>query len=212
MFTGIIHGTGKITCFPKGRETLLNITPNFTWDEPLKIGESIAVSGVCLTVSQILPQGVFQAYASAETLASSTLTRYPLVNLERALKLCDRLGGHLVTGHVDSIGKVSSLKKKGQSLELMTGFPREIAPYIVAKGSVTLDGVSLTVNTKTASEFSVNLIPTTLETTTLSSLKEGGEVNIETDILGKYVESLLKSRLLEKKEGLTFSQLEQKGF
>ncbi|MDR1166138.1 MAG: riboflavin synthase [Deltaproteobacteria bacterium] len=191
MFTGIAQGVGEPALGGSGApEAQITVKPRFAWDSPLTLGESVSVSGVCLTVAEILPQGAFRAYASAETLARSALKSQALVNLERALRLSDRLGGHIVTGHVDGVGAVLSRARRGESLELKISLPRDLAPLVVAKGSVALDGVSLTVNLARPDFFTVNLIPATLAQTALAGLAAGARVNIETDIIGKYVQSL----------------------
>ncbi|MDR2442088.1 MAG: riboflavin synthase [Deltaproteobacteria bacterium] len=216
MFTGLVLGKGRIIARKPGHEeSELTVEPFFDWDEPLVIGESISVSGVCLTVTKVLAPKAFTAYASSFTLKVTTLGRENLVNLERALKLTDRLGGHIVTGHVDGLGRLLSIKPSGQSLICQFSFPNDLAPYIVAKGSIAIDGVSLTVNEVSGSNFSVNLIPQTSNVTTLSDLKAPRTVNLETDILGRYVRRLLEfSQNSNSKPsgGLTIEDLILKGF
>jgi riboflavin synthase len=158
-------------------------------------GESIAVNGACLTVESF-NSGCFTAYASAETLKCTNLAflrQGDMVNLERALHLGDSLGGHLVSGHVDALSEVIKISSSGSSLALRLSFPAELSGQIVAKGSVALDGVSLTVNACGENFFDVNVIPATQSATTVSGWRAGRKVNLETDLIGKYVERILKS-------------------
>ena len=214
MFTGLTLGMGEINRrLPKGAEFEVTVTAGFDWDSPLALGESIAVSGVCLTVTSVAPPRGFTAYASAETLARSTLGKAVKVNLERALALGDRLGGHLVSGHIDGPGTVMSIIRAGASLVYRFGVGPELSPFIVSKGSIAIDGVSLTVNEVTKSDFTVNLIPHTAGLTTLGFLKPGDQVNLETDVLGKYIHRLLQfDDRPRPAEGLTLDFLAKHGF
>jgi riboflavin synthase len=193
MFTGLVEGLGRLVRIEnQGKEARLEIRPEFAWPEP-KLGESIAVNGVCLTVNKWNDK-VFSADASGETLSHSNLGSLKLnqaVNLERALQLSDRLGGHLVTGHVDGIGKVLEKEKRGPFFWFKIGFPEPLRPFIVRKGSITVDGISLTVNEVQKSAFELTIIPHTLAQTTLGTIKAGDAVNLETDIIGKYVHQFL---------------------
>ena len=162
----------------------------------IKLGDSIAVDGACLTVTDIQPQG-FSVDVSPESLQRSTLGKKRAgdrVNLERALRLCDRLGGHLVSGHIDGLGVLSSREKSGEFIRLVFSAPEQLLKYIIEKGSVAVDGISLTVNTVTGRDFSVMIIPHTLEKTTLAGKGPGDQVNIENDLIGKYVEKLMGKR------------------
>jgi riboflavin synthase len=209
LFTGLVLGQGRLTCQPRdGNSASLTVTPEFDWEEKLDLGESVAVSGVCLTVETISGSG-FTAFASRETLAKTTLDRVKKVNLERALKLNDRLGGHLVSGHVDGCGLVKSITPNGSGLSLAFSLPRDLEMLVVPKGSVTVDGVSLTVNKVQGGVFTVQTIPATLARTTLADLTVGQEVNLETDLLGKYVQKLLNHRA---PKGITWEQLAEQGF
>jgi riboflavin synthase len=196
MFTGIIEGTGKIT----GKRTVgggiaYDFEAGFNLTEPEE-GESIAVSGTCLTAYNIRGRS-FCADVSPETLSRTKLGLIgpgSIVNLERALKLSDRLGGHLVSGHVDCLATVTSRKEIGNYTIFSFSLPMDQGRYIIEKGSITIDGVSLTVNSCGPGQFSVSIIPHTLKVTTLGALKVGSKVNIEVDIIGKYVEKLLAPR------------------
>ncbi len=193
MFTGLVMGLGRIVSAEKRTdETRFRIKALFNMDN-IVLGESIAVNGACLTV-ETAGQNEFTAYASAETLDKSNLGDLKpgsQVNLERALALGDRLGGHLVSGHVDCLAVVESATPVGQSVRLRLTFPEEFSVFVVPKGSVALDGVSLTVNECGAGFLTVNIIPSTQGATTIPSWKPGVTVNMETDMLGKYVLRML---------------------
>lgn len=213
MFTGLVEGVGKITATRRQAEGLrLGLAPPFAVEE-LALGESVSVSGACLTVVSI--QGrAFQVDVSPETLARSTLAVKKVgdqVNLERALRLGDRLGGHLVTGHVDALGALKERREGPAHLELTFELPESLAPLVIEKGSIAVDGVSLTVNAVQDQAFTVNIIPYTARDTTLGGLKTGDRVNLETDIIGKYVVRLLGA-YLPAKSGLTAEFLARHGF
>ncbi|MDR1040730.1 MAG: riboflavin synthase [Deltaproteobacteria bacterium] len=191
MFTGLVSGTGTVLSVRKsGPDAILTVRPGFAWDGPLALGESVSVSGVCLTVTAVLDQGSFETFASAETLSLTTLKTARNVNLERALRLCDRLGGHLVSGHVDGQAETVSAARDGRSVRLAFRAAPELLRLVVPKGSVCLDGVSLTVNSSAGGTFDVNVIPQTLEATTLGDLKPGDSANLECDLIARYVERL----------------------
>ncbi|THB71757.1 MAG: riboflavin synthase [Desulfovibrio sp.] len=196
MFTGLIEGTGKISALePRSGQTRLRIAPTFAM-QGFVHGESIAVNGACLTV-ETFSDTWFTAYASAETLSKTNLgalRQGDLVNLERALALGDRLGGHLVSGHVDCLATVASIEPAGESRIYRLNFPAPFGPQVVEKGSVTLDGISLTVNLCGPDFLTVNIIPATLEATTMGSWSPGTRVNLETDLIGKYVQRMLAAR------------------
>ncbi len=214
MFTGLTLGRGTITRrLPQGGEFELTIVADFDWSGPLEPGESIAVSGVCLTVTRAVGERGFAAYASGETLRRSTLGRVDQVNLERALALGDRLGGHLVSGHVDGPGTVLSISRAGSSLVYTFGAGPDLMPFVVPKGSIAIDGVSLTVNEVFETAFTVNLIPHTADITTLGLLQTGRTVNLETDLIGKYVHRLMRfGEAPRPTEGLTLDFLARHGF
>ena len=213
MFTGLVEGVGRITEMRRVAEGLrLAVTPPFRVEE-LVLGESVSVSGACLTVVAIKGR-VFQVDVSPETLARSTLSvkkAGDLVNLERALRLGDRLGGHLVTGHVDALGVLKERREGPEHVQLTFQLPESLAPLVIEKGSIAVDGVSLTVNAVRDQAFTVNIIPYTAKDTSLAGLKLGDRVNLETDIIGKYVARLLGA-YLPGKSGLTEEFLARHGF
>ena len=185
MFTGIVQAVGKIV-----RVAPLEVDGGRLDLSDVAVGDSICVQGACLTVTTLSPRG-FTADVSAETLRVTTgLDRPGKVNLEKALRLADRLGGHLVTGHVDGIGLVTQMKGSVYTFRA----PKAVARYVATKGSICIDGVSLTVNRVRAAQFDVNLIPHTLKVTTLSRLKVGSEVNLEADLIARYVEGIASRR------------------
>jgi riboflavin synthase len=189
MFTGIIEDIGTVKALDKGRDSIqLKIESGLPPDE-LKPGDSLAVNGVCLTLTEI-KAGLVSVDLSHETLAATTLQNLKpggKVHLERALAFGGRLGGYLVTGHVDGVGEVVSRTPKGPNLDLVLLAPAEVVLYLIPKGSVAVDGVSLTVNQPAGQRFQVTLVPHTLEQTTLSERRPGDRVNLEADLLGKYV-------------------------
>lgn len=192
MFSGIVAALGRITQIaPLEQGYRLSIDASALGTGDIAIGDSVACSGVCLTVVAIAG-GQLDFDVSGETLSCTAgLDALGDVNLEKALRLSDRLGGHLVTGHVDGVGQVVEFKQIGESWELVVRAPRELAKYIARKGSITIDGVSLTVNRVEAAEFWVNLIPHTVAVTTLKRLSAGTRVNLEVDLIARYVERML---------------------
>jgi len=212
MFTGLIEDTGRVAAFERrGRAGLLKVETNLPLGD-IAIGDSIAVDGACLTVTLRGDRAV-SFDVSPETLAGTTigsLRSGSLVNLERALRLGDRMGGHIVTGHVDCIASLAGMSESSGNRVLEFSLPTENARYLVTKGSVAVNGISLTVNSVSANGFSVNIIPLTQSATTLASLRIGERVNIETDIIGKYVERLIQP--WKKGDGLTMKTLAENGF
>jgi riboflavin synthase len=194
MFTGIVEGIGKVMEVQR-RGELLNLsiaTPPALTD--VAVSDSICVNGACLTVTDCW-EGGFQAEISPETLQRTNLVSLGStdeVNLERALKISDRLGGHLVTGHVDATGSVAEVARGAGSFVMTIRVPRDIIPYLVEKGSVTVEGVSLTVSGVREDEFAIAVIPYTVAHTTLGKKRIGDGVNIEVDIIGKYVKRFLE--------------------
>jgi riboflavin synthase len=196
MFTGIIQSVGRIARFePRGGDVRLVVDTTELDLSDVQLGDSIAVSGVCLTAVTLEARG-FSADVSNETLSLTTLGKLKAgdpVNLEKALRLADRLGGHLVSGHVDGLGKVVSITPDGRSQRWTFEVPPALARYIAAKGSVCIDGTSLTVNEVSGGRFGVNLIPHTVEHTAFHVRRVGDAVNIEVDVIARYVEQLLRS-------------------
>lgn len=216
MFTGLIEDLGTVREFQAGSDqTRLTVATRIPTSE-LTLGESVAVNGVCLTLVRI-GQGTFTADISPETWQRSNLKDLKtgaVVNLERALRLSDRLGGHLVSGHVDCVGRVTVLEKDRNALRIVLALEPKYLRYVVEKGSVCLDGISLTVNEVHSDGFTVVIIPHTLQMTSLTSWRVGTRVNIETDLLAKYLERLLQGGAGGEKgrSGLTLEILANNGF
>ena len=212
MFTGIIEAVGRVESVSSGSGGLrMGISAPFA--EELKRGESVCTAGACLT-GTFVSGNVFFADVSKETLGKTRLKDLKkgyAVNLERAMKPEDRLGGHIVTGHVDCVGMVEEMDKDGGGFILRFSLPEEHAGKLVQKGSVAVDGISLTVVESGRCYFTVALIPHTMENSTLKSVKKGDKVNIETDILAKHVEKLLE-RGACRKRNITEEFLHEKGF
>lgn len=196
MFTGIIQTVGRIARLePRGGDVRLHVDTADLDLTDVQLGDSIAVSGVCLTAVTLEPRG-FGADVSNETLSLTTLGKHKAgdpVNLEKALRLADRLGGHLVSGHVDGVGKVVSITPDGRSLRWVFEVPAALSRYIAAKGSICIDGTSLTVNEVNGHGFGVNLIPHTVEHTAFHARRAGDAVNIEVDVVARYIERLIAS-------------------
>ncbi len=216
MFTGLIQEIGRVKKLDRQTNSArLTIEAAMVGDQ-LQMGESIAVSGACLTVVG-WDRVSFTVDVSPETLDVTTLKDLAPgqpVNLERALRLGDRLGGHLVSGHIDCVGRVIKRFQDANAVRFHVAVPDEALRYIVAKGSVAIDGISLTVNAVTASAFEVAIIPHSLEVTTLQFCREGSAVNIETDLIGRYVERLFPGAEKDGKTsgGLNLDFLAKNGF
>jgi riboflavin synthase len=194
MFTGIVQAIGTIARVePRGGDTRLVVEAGRGFDTgDVAIGDSICVSGVCLTAVAV-DTSQFAADVSVETLSRTTLGMLKsgdCVNLEKSLRLADRLGGHLVSGHVDGVGHVVTVEPDARSQRWVFDAPSELSRYIAAKGSVCIDGVSLTVNEVASNRFGVNLIPHTIDATTFQHKRAGDPVNIEVDLIARYVERL----------------------
>ncbi len=194
MFTGIIQATGKITSIKdQGGDIRLGIHTGKLDLSDVTLGDSIAVNGVCLTAVE-LPGDGFVADVSRETLSLTSLgnlTGGSPVNLEKALTLATRLGGHLVSGHVDGLGKVISRQEDVRSVQFVIEAPAELAKYVAHKGSITVDGTSLTVNGVDGARFALNIVPHTLQETIMANYQAGCQVNLEVDLIARYLERLL---------------------
>ncbi|NNB25047.1 riboflavin synthase [Pseudomonas fragi] len=194
MFTGIIESIGSIRALtPKGGDVRVSIDTGKLDLSDVKLGDSIAINGVCLTAVELSGNG-FAADVSRETLdctAFNDLKSGSRVNLEKALTPTTRLGGHLVSGHVDGVGEVISREENARAIEFRIRAPKELAKYIAHKGSITVDGTSLTVNAVNGAEFSLTIIPHTLSETIMGDYRPGRRVNLEVDLLARYLERLL---------------------
>lgn len=215
MFTGIIEEIGTVkTVQRSGNNSFIRIQAQKVLED-VNIGDSIAVNGVCLTVT-FFDSTVFQADVMNETLNRSSLgelTTGSPVNLERAMSANGRFGGHIVSGHIDGTGVISDIRNDGIAVWYTVSADTSLLRYVVEKGSIAIDGISLTVAKVTENNFSVSVIPHTAEVTILSTKKKGSIVNLETDIIGKYVEKLFRQEnITEKKSGITLDFLAKNGF
>ena len=214
MFTGLVMGMGEVARITPGDgESRFAFRPLFSAPAWVK-GESIAINGACLSV-ETFDKTSFTAYASRETLSRTNLGALSVggrVNLERALALGDRLGGHMVSGHVDGLAEVESIRKAGSSLIVRVRFPEEFSAQVIPKGSVALDGVSLTVNQCGPGFLEVNVIPETQQTTTVGSWVAGRRLNFESDLIAKYVERMLGPWDKKPESRLTLDFLRDNGF
>ena len=222
MFTGIIQAVGTIqTLQEKGGDVAISVATGKMPMGNVKLGDSIAVNGVCLTAVQ-LTDNSFVADVSRETLSLTSLGNLKTgskVNLEQALTLQDHLGGHLVSGHVDGLGQVNARRDDGRSVWFQIRVPKELAKYVAAKGSITIDGVSLTVNRVDGCDFEINIVPHTLEETIIGGYQAGTAVNLEVDLVARYLERILmgdKAAISSKDSsstgGITEELLQQNGY
>jgi riboflavin synthase len=220
MFTGIIEGLGTISALRSaGQGRRLTIEADFALDQT-KPGDSIAVNGACLTVVKISAKQ-FDVDLSPETLATSTFDkarRGDRLNLERAMRLSDRIDGHLVSGHVDGIGLIQQHEKRGNAILVTIAVPQALTRYMIRKGSIAVDGISLTINTCDAGSFTASIIPHTASITTVGMKQKGDAVNIETDMIGKYVERFTQGQAAQDGEqtvapsGVDMQLLAKSGF
>jgi riboflavin synthase len=215
MFTGIIEATGVLKKLEaKGGDLRVTIQSDSLDFSDVKLGDSIASNGVCLTVTA---QGAdwFSADLSAETLKRSLFGHYKQgqrINLEKALLPTTRLGGHLVSGHVDGVTTISKIQAEGRAWQVYVKAPDELARYLAEKGSVTIDGISLTINELTAEDFRLTIVPHTALETTMSNWRVGSAVHIEVDLIARYLERLLRPTDDKQKAGISLSLLQQSGF
>jgi riboflavin synthase len=214
MFTGLIEDVGRVVKLIKtGSAARLDVATGFPL-EAIKLGDSIAVNGVCLTVVE-KSSAQFSFDISPESIECTTFSRTrpgQPVNLERALRLGDRLGGHIVSGHVDCVATIVERREVSSNHVFSFRLPEGFSRYIIKKGSITIEGISLTVNSVSDNVFSVNIIPHTVKHTTLQYKKPGDEVNIETDIIGKYIERLMTGQNDGRDNGVTMELLAKSGF
>ncbi|MCB1735457.1 MAG: riboflavin synthase [Gammaproteobacteria bacterium] len=219
MFTGIIESVGRVAAMqPRGGDMRLRVQSGKLDLSDVVLGDSIATNGVCLTVIE-LPGDGYWADVSGESLRRTTLGGLSIgsaVNLEKALTPSTRLGGHLVSGHVDGVGEIVSIREDARSVRFQVKAPDALARYIAEKGSVCMDGVSLTVNSVAGAAFDLNIVPHTMQETTIHAFRVGTRVNLEVDIIARYLERLvLGDKAAEsgaKAEGLTLETLARNGF
>ena len=218
MFTGIIEAVGTIVAMTnKGQDVSLRIQSGKLDLADVKLGDSIATNGVCLTVVQ-LPGDGYVADLSAETLKRTGFVHYrpgQSVNLEKALMPTSRLGGHLVSGHVDGVGEVVAITPLGRAVEYWIEAPAELARYIAEKGSITVDGISLTVNSVEGARFRLTIVPHTTQETTIAQWRVGSRVNLEVDVIARYLERLIlgdKAAKPQASSNVTMAMLAENGF
>ena len=215
MFTGIIEAVGRIKKIePVGGDMRLHVDVGSLEMGDVQLGDSIAVNGVCLTAIEF-DNKHFVADVSNETITLTSLKDLGIaseVNLEKALLPTTRLGGHLVSGHVDGLGEVLSIKEESRSVQLIIKAPEELKHYIAMKGSICIDGTSLTVNKITNADFEINIVPHTQQQTIIKNYKPGTKVNLEVDLIARYLERLLMKQDDNKGEGVTLDTLAKAGF
>jgi riboflavin synthase len=215
MFTGIIEATGKVAALqPRNGDLRVRIASDDLPLADVKIGDSIATNGVCLTVVE-LPGDGYWADVSRETLAFTTIGAWCVgetVNLEKALMPESRLGGHIVSGHVDGVGEVVARSEDARSIRFTLRAPKELAKYIAHKGSICVDGISLTVNAVSGTDFELNIVPHTAQVTIIGGYRVGSRVNLEVDVIARYLERLLTGDQSATSSGITETFLAEHGF
>lgn len=219
MFTGIIEAVGTVKGLtPKGNDVSVIVNSGKLDLSDVKLGDSIATNGVCLTVVEIMKDG-YRADVSLETIKRSGFAHYKVgdsVNLEKALTLNTRLGGHLVSGHVDGVGEIVAIDKLGRATEYWLQAPDELAKYIAEKGSITIDGTSLTVNDVDGAKFKITIVPHTTEETIIERYVVGRKVNLEVDVIARYLERVMlgdkAAESTSKAQGITMDFLATNGF
>ncbi|MEJ2764257.1 riboflavin synthase [Photobacterium sp. MCCC 1A19761] len=216
MFTGIIEAVGTITALtPKGKDISVTVDSGKLDLSDVKLGDSIATNGVCLTVVALTGKG-YVADLSLETLQRTAFATYrtgQAVNLEKAMLPTTRFGGHMVSGHVDEVAEIIERSHTGRAIEFWVRVPAHLAKYIAEKGSITIDGISLTVNAIRGDEFKLTIVPHTAAETTMESFQPGRKVNLEVDVIARYLERLmLGDRAAEKAPAVTMDLLAKSGF
>ncbi|WP_375752944.1 riboflavin synthase [Vibrio sp. HN007] len=218
MFTGIIEAVGVLTAItPKGEDISITVESGKLDMSDVKLGDSIATNGVCLTVTSY-SENSYTADLSLETLNKTGFTQYSVgdkVNLEKAMLPTTRFGGHIVSGHVDGVGTIVERNQVGRAVEFWVEMPSELTRYVAQKGSVTVDGISLTVNDLRKNAFKLTIVPHTSEETTIDSFNVGRKVNLEVDVLARYMERLLMSTKAERElpeSKITMDFLQKNGF
>lgn len=215
MFTGIIEAVGTLTSItPRGEDISVTVEVGKLDMSDVKLGDSIATNGVCLTVVDFNSTS-YSADLSLETLNKTSFTGYQVgtkVNLEKAMLPTTRFGGHIVSGHVDGVGEIVERNQVGRAIEFWVSMPSELSKYVAEKGSITLDGISLTVNGLRKNAFKLTIVPHTGEETTISDFHVGRKVNLEVDVLARYMERLLNQQSSQPESRLTMEFLQQNGF
>lgn len=215
MFTGIIEATGTIEAIvSKGQDISLTVATGKLDLSDVKLGDSIATNGVCLTVVELTGKG-YVADLSVETLQRTAFAQYKVgskVNLEKAMLPTTRFGGHMVSGHVDGLATIVSRTQSGRAIEFWLEAPNELAKYISEKGSITIDGISLTINAVDGAKFKLTIVPHTALETTIESYQVGQVVNLEVDLIARYLERLLLGDKAHQPQGLTMEKLAEFGF
>ncbi|EGQ8136003.1 riboflavin synthase [Vibrio parahaemolyticus] len=216
MFTGIVEAVGKLTAItPKGEDITVTVEVGKLDMSDVKLGDSIATNGVCLTVIDF-GSNYYCADLSLETLKKTGFANYQVgekVNLEKAMLPTTRFGGHIVSGHVDGVGEIVERNQVGRAIEFWVAMPAEISKYVAEKGSITVDGISLTVNDLRKNAFKLTIVPHTCEETTIDQFQVGRKVNLEVDVLARYMERLLQGQQEEQpKSRITMDFLQQNGF